>query len=88
MQQKQSKEQVVIGHIKKLANIVHPGESMHKVLERYGIDWTPDLVDKLDFKAWIYLWNKLCVMEQKRADAWIVLIADKEAEKENVETQK
>lgn len=96
MQQKQSKEQSTIEHIEKLAKIIEhikklmyivwPGESLHKVFERYEMDWTPELVDKLDFKTWVYLWDKLCTTEQKRADAWIVLIAEKEVE--NIETTK
>lgn len=86
MQQRTNKEQLIIDHIKKLISVIHPDRSIHKIFELYGIDWTSDLVDKLDFKAWVYLWDKLCVTEQKRADAWIVMIADKEIEKENVET--
>lgn len=86
MQQKQSKEELVIEHIKKFMYIVWPGDSLHKVCERYEIDWTVELVGKWTIKDWVYLWDKLCTTEQKRADAWIVLIADKE--QENAETTK
>lgn len=86
-QQTQSKEQMIIKHIEKFMFIVWPGESLHKICERYAIDWTIELIQQWTIKDWVYLWDKLCVTEQKRANAWIVQIADKEIESVTETTQ-
>lgn len=61
-----------ITHIQRLALEVWPHRGMHWIFEKYGIDWTEEVIRVLPLETWLKLWEHLLETEEERLIAWKV----------------